>query len=273
MSKWWYLLLGIVASAPAWVLLTLWAGRRLWRNARRLAARSRGQQHFAEIGQLTAGLAHEIKNPLSTIHINLKLLAEDLAHHDDELHRRWLRRLEGARQEAGRLRDILDDFLRYAGKHELQCEVADLRGVVQELLDFFAPQAEAARVVLRASLPEDPVRCSVDVNLLKQAVLNLLLNAVQAMPAGGELLVRLSGDRGRAGIEVIDTGPGIAPETLPRIFHAYFSTKKGGSGLGLPTTQRIVREHGGAITVESDLGKGTRFVITLPLAGKPETAK
>lgn len=238
----------------------------MWRAARRLSARTKGQEHLAELGQLAGGLAHEIKNPLSTINVNLKLLAEDLQREEDPVHRRWLIRLQGVQSEAGRLRDILDDFLRYAGKHELQPVVADLRGLIGELTDFFAPQAEAARVVMRTSLPDSPVRCKVDSDLIKQALLNLMINAVQAMNQGGELLIRLSSARGQAVLEVTDTGPGIPPGDLGKVFQVYYSTKKQGSGLGLPTTRRIIREHDGAIQVHSEVAKGTRFVVTLPLA-------
>ena len=108
--------------------------------------------------------------------------------------------------------------------------------------------------------------CKVDSNMLKQAVLNLAINAVQAMPDGGELLVKASSNHSEASIELIDTGTGIDPKEAKNIFTVYHSTKKGGSGLGLPTTQRIVREHHGSINVDSEPGKGTRFTITLPLA-------
>jgi len=266
MGKWWYVLIGAAASGPVWIVATYYAARRIFRGARRIAARARGREHFAEIGRLTAGLAHEIKNPLSTIHVNLRLLAEDLARHDDELHRRWLRRLDSARNEAARVRDILDDFLRYAGHYELNPQRTNLRALLQELLDFFEPQAAAAHVVLRTSFPDSPLEASVDAKLLKQALLNLLINATQAMESGGELLVKLSAARSQAVIEIIDTGPGMAPEVLGRVFDAYFSTKKSGSGLGLPTTRRIVAEHNGTIRAESEPGKGTRFIVTLPLA-------
>jgi len=266
MSKWWFLLAGVVLGGPLWVALTLYAGRRLWRSARRLTARSRGREHLAELGRLTAGLAHEIKNPLSTINVNLQLLAEDLARHDDELHRRWLRRLDSARAETDRVRDILDDFLRYAGHYELHRSPVDLRRLLEELLDFFGPQAEVAQVLMRVTLPDQPLRCNVDANLIKQAILNLLINAVQAMQRGGELLAKLSAGRQEAIIEVIDTGAGMDDETMAKIFQAYYSTKQGGSGLGLPMTRRIIREHGGTVRVESDPGKGTRFIIALPLA-------
>ena len=133
-------------------------------------------------------------------------------------------------------------------------------------MDFFRPQAEAGRVVLRSFLPDTPVPCDVDVDLIKQAILNVMLNATQAMSEGGELMLRLSADRDRSVLEVIDTGPGIAPELRSRIFQAYYSTRPGGSGLGLPTTRRIVTQHDGEIAVDGEPGKGTRFVLSLPLA-------
>jgi signal transduction histidine kinase len=262
---WVWLLIGVLAGGPLWIALTYWLARRVWRNARRLSARARGHEHLAEVGQLVGGLAHEIKNPLSTINVNLKLLSEDLSRHGDELHQRWLRRLSAVQHEAGRVRDTLDDFLRFAGKVELSPAPTDVRQIVQELADFFAPQADAAKAILRVSLPETPVRCNIDANLIKQAILNLMINAVQAMPQGGELLVRVTSSRASAVIEVIDTGPGIEPQKLAMIFKVYYSTKRGGTGLGLPITRRIVEEHGGSITAESEIGKGTRFTIQLPL--------
>jgi signal transduction histidine kinase len=265
MSAWW-LLIAALAAGPAWIALGWWLSRRLWRAAKRLQQRSRGSAHLAELGRLAGGLAHEIKNPLSTININLKLLSEDLSAHKDELHQRWLRRLASVQDETRRLKDILDDFLRYAGRYELSLADVDLRDVVREVAEFFAPQAAAARAVMRTSLPDREVRCRVDANLIKQALLNLMINAVQAMPEGGELLIRLSTQRACAQIEVIDTGVGIEPQNLARIFEVYYSTKKQGTGLGLPTTRRIIREHGGDITVNSESGKGTRFVIALPTA-------
>ena len=261
----WWLILAALLPAPIWILLTLRASARVWRSTRRLAARARGTEHFRELRQITGGLAHEIKNPLSTINMNLKLLAEDLAHHDDEFHHRWLRRLEAVQHETQRLRAILDDFLRYAGKYELQLQNADLRRIVEDITDFFTPQADAAHVIMRTSLGDDAIPCRIDTNLIKQALLNLMINAVDAMGDGGELIVNVASSRSNGTIEVIDTGAGIDSMALPHVFNVYFSTKSGGSGLGLPTVRRIVREHGGTIRVDSELGKGTRFTIALPL--------
>ena len=266
MNSWWWLVVGAVLSGPFWAALTIWACRRIWFSARRMSARTKGRDHLVELGKLAGGLAHEIKNPLSTINVNLKLLAEDLQRCDDETHSRWLRRLRSVQGEADRLRSILDDFLRYAGKYELSLRVQDLRTLVGELADFFAPQAQGAHVLLRTSLSDQSVLANVDANLIKQALLNLMINAVQAMTQGGELLIRVTAGRDQAVIEVIDTGPGIPADRLARIFDVYYSTKKGGTGLGLPTTRRIVREHEGNIRAESEVGRGTRFILTLPLA-------
>ena len=266
MSGTWWFAAGAVLAAPVWLVLAIWLTRRTWRNARKLSQRARGRELLAELGQLAGGLAHEIKNPLSTINVNLQLVSEDIEKLPGDESQRWLRRLESVRKETDRLKGILDDFLGYAGEYELTERRVDLRRLVGELVDFFAPQAEAARIVLRTTLPDQPVICSVDANLLKQAVLNLMINAVDAIGAGGELIIRMSASHDRALIEVIDTGTGIGPEELGNIFRVYYSTKKTGTGLGLPTSRRIVREHGGTMNVQSELGKGTRFTISLPLA-------
>jgi len=265
MSAWW-ILVSVILSGPVWVVATVWSSRRLWRSARRLSARAKGQEHLIELGQVVGGLAHELKNPLSTINVNLKLLMEDLSRYRDEEHRRLAVRLQTVQLESGRIQGILDDFLRFAGKYELSLQPLDLRRIVDELVDFFTPQAEAGGIVVRSSLFTDPVVARIDADLIKQALLNLMLNAVQAMPDGGELLIRLTPEKGAAAIEVTDTGKGIASDDMDKIFDVYFSTRSGGSGLGLPTTRRIIREHGGEITVESEPGRGTRFLATIPLA-------
>lgn len=265
MVPWWWLLLAGLLVGPVWVVVALWMSRRTWRSVRRLSARAKGHKSLVELTHLAGGLAHEIKNPLSTINMNLRLLIEDLEHHQDEEHSRWLRRLKNVHTEAGRLRAILDDFLRYAGKVELHPFKQDLRTLVDELTDFFAPQADAASVVMRTSLPATPVICNIDVNLIKQAILNLMINAVQAMDKGGELIISVGIQKHKGFVAVTDTGPGIPSEDLPNIFRAYYSTKSGGSGLGLPTTQRIIREHDGTLKVDSEPGKGTRFTMLLPL--------
>ena len=230
----------------------------------RLQRRARRAERLAELGTLTGGLAHEIKNPLSTIQLNLQLLREDLDP-DHPGHSRLVSRMNTVQKEVSRLRDILDDFMRYAGKLELDRKRVDLGNLLEELVDFFSPQAQAHRTQLRFRKPDKPLVVPVDERLLKQALLNLMINAVQAMPeAGGEVLLTARRDNGRAVLEVADTARGMPPEALARIFQAYYSTKPGGTGLGLAIAKRMVDEHGGHISVTSEVGKGTLFRIELP---------
>ena len=243
------------------------------RRLRRELERVERLKQLAEMGKLAAGLAHELKNPLSTLKLNLQLLEEDLAGLPGGAGQRSTTRIATLKKEADRLRQTLDDFLRYAGRLELRLQAVSLNSLVEELIDFLVPQAQVAQVRVHTSLaPEDP-HCRLDVNLFKQALLNLLLNAIQAMPPEQispahprELLVRTLQSKETAILYVSDTGVGIPPENLPRIFEVYFTTKKGGTGLGLPTTRRIIEEHNGHITVQSEPGRGTTFRVELPLA-------
>src|SRR5207248_11104286 len=142
------------------------------------------------------------------------------------------------------LRDILEDVLRYAGRMELEKKPTDVHRLLEELVDFFTPQATLQRVRLRIRPATQPLIAAIDERQVKQAVLNLLINALQAMPEqGGEILLSAERDTALLRIDVIDTGRGMAPEVLDQIFQAYYSTKKGGTGLGLAISRRIAEEH------------------------------
>ncbi len=245
------------------------AGAYAYRRFVLLERRTRQAERLAELGSLTGGLAHEIKNPLSTVQLNLQLLGEDLDDRDPH-QQRVLHRLRTVQRETGRLRETLDDFLKYAGKMEVDPRPIDLHALLEELADFFAPQAQLNRVRVRVTPAAGgrSVVASVDPKLVQQAVLNLALNAVQAMgpKGGGELILSASASDGQARVDVIDTAGGIGADAVPHLFDAYYSTKKGGTGLGLAISRRIAREHGGDLTVTTELGKGSDFTLTLPAA-------
>lgn len=248
-----------------------------WRRNRvlvRADERRRSADRIAELRSMTGGLAHEIKNPLSTLVLNAQLLREDVMdlEVDEEMRRRVNRRVDALAREAARLRQILEDFLRFAGRIQLDRQPRDLREIVDELVDFFQPQAAQSGVLLRMTAPNEPVIASVDAGLLKQALLNLMINAVQAMEGTSrrELLVRIEHERHgpaqEVRIHVIDTGPGIPEAQQPNLFLPYTSSRPGGTGLGLATTRRIAEEHGGRVTLFTEVGVGTDFVLHLPLA-------
>lgn len=221
--------------------------------------------------RLAAGLAHEIKNPLSTMAINVALIEEDLAKglgDGGELsprEKRVEKRVRALQREIQRLETIVEDFLRYARGGEVNRAPHDLVQLVRDVLEFV--ESEDTRLAIRhhADLPVGLPLVMLDPGAFRQALLNLFVNARQAMPAGGELIVRLQREGNFVELSVTDTGVGMKPEDIARCFQVYFSTKRGGTGLGLATTQRIVEEHGGTISVISEVGRGTSFSIVLPL--------
>jgi len=222
-----------------------------------------------EITELAGGLAHELRNPLSTIMIQLKLLTEDLndpSVPEDDMRRRALLKVEALRREAERLQSLFDDFLALAGPSRMRKTEVDLIGVARNLVTFFEPVAKQSNVALRLEPNVDRLSLMLDERLMGQAFLNLVVNAQQAMHDGGTLVVRLTKERDAAIIEVSDTGVGIPAADRERIFRPFFSTKARGTGLGLPITRRIIREHGGELTFCSRPEGGATFTIRLPLS-------
>jgi signal transduction histidine kinase len=228
-------------------------------------------EQYAELAELAGSFIHEIKNHLSTLGLNLQLLAEDFQEPQSQRERRALERIQRLQGECGRLVDVSNDFLRFARIQELDLAPTNLAGVVEDLVDFFGPTARQAGIDIKCYCPPDLPPVRLDRELFQQAVLNLMLNAQQAMPEGGELTIQASvetaGEAGPSAVALsfIDTGKGMSPEVLGRVFRPFFSTKPGGSGLGLPTTRKIIEAHGGTIHVQSELGHGTKFTLRVPV--------
>ena len=239
--------------------------------------RNKNGHLIEELSKLTGELAHEIKNPLSTIKVNLKLVGEELedsasaefsktaAEKDNRKLKRALRKITVIQKETDRLEQILDGFLRYVDRTELQLATADINELIGDMVDFYSPQAHSHSITIRHVLHNEPLICKVDTDMLKQVVLNLFINAQQAMSEGGELMIRTDRQQNDAVIQINDTGSGIAPDRLPHIFDAYYSSRPRGSGLGLPTAKKIIEAHSGTIKVDSEPGKGTSFTIRLPI--------
>lgn len=226
--------------------------------------RERLQAQNTELATLAGGLAHEIRNPLSTIRMNLELLSEDLAEHDSGNARRMLNRVDKLQSECLNLEGVLNAFLQFAKAGQLTLRSGSLNDEVDEFLTFLAAEAEENNVELRPHLDADLPMVRMDKALMRQVLSNLARNALQAMPNGGTLEFITMVRQGDIVLEVIDTGEGMAPKTVEHMFQAFFSTRSGGSGLGLPTVRRIIEAHGGTIACDSEPGRGTRFTILLP---------
>jgi signal transduction histidine kinase len=233
------------------------------------AADSLAARDYLELAELSGSFVHEIKNHLSTLGLNLQLLAEDFQEPQSHRERRALERVLRLQGECQRLVDVSNDFLRFARLRELDRAPADLAEVVEEMIDFFGPTARQAHIEIKSYVPAGLPPVLLDRELFKQALLNLFLNAQQAMPEGGSLTVQAcepSDSPGSVCLRLIDTGKGMAPEVAAKAFQPFFSTKKTGTGLGLATARRIVEAHGGTIAVESEPDRGTQFTIQLPTA-------
>ena len=167
--------------------------------------------------------------------------------------------------ETQRLAELSNDFLRFIQQKELNKGPTRINDLIDDLVDFFGPSARKANVEIKTFLPGDLPLIELDVEPFKQGLLNLMLNAVQAMPQGGTLAIQASMEAGRLVLSFIDTGIGMTAEVQQQIFKPFFSLRPGGSGLGLPTLKKVVEAHGGTIAVQSEPGKGTKFTIGLPV--------
>ncbi len=229
--------------------------------------RQRLQRQYAEIATLAGGLAHEIKNPLSTMSMLLELLAEDMAGGEVQRERRMLTKVQTIQKECHHLEDILNAFLKFARVGELSLTPTELNVVVSDFVEFFRQEASEHHIEISPHLGSDLPLVALDVSLMRQVLLNLALNAQQAMPTGGLLELQTFARDGLVYLAVIDNGQGMDEKTRSRLFEVFFSTKPSGNGLGLPTVRKIVDAHHGSITCESETGRGTRFTSSFRPAG------
>jgi hypothetical protein len=217
---------------------------------------------LSAISRISSGVAHEVKNPLNAILLHVEVARSKLSRGDIDV----AEQMDIISREILRLDRVVRTFLDFTRPVELQLENVPMQELVREIVDLARPQTAAANIRVSVLQEAEGVEVRVDRDLLKQAVLNVVVNAMQAMPEGGELRFEASADGDTAELRISDTGAGIPPELREKIFRLYFSTKKEGSGIGLAMTFRIVQLHDGTIDVTSEPGKGTTFLIRLPIA-------
>jgi PAS domain S-box-containing protein len=226
-------------------------------------------RRLSAIGRLTSGVAHEVKNPINAIVVHLEVLRQKL-HQADPATRRHM---DVIGTEIKRLDRVVQTLLDFTRPVELRLVETDLRRLVDEVVALASPEAAQHQVRIQRETGTGPLPVRVDVDLTKQAILNIVINGVQAMPDGGNLNIALHREGDDAVIAVRDEGPGIAADVRDKIFNLYFTTKKGGTGIGLAAAYRILQMQHGSVEFESAEGSGAFFYLRLPLAENPQPAE
>lgn len=216
-------------------------------------------RRMAAIGRLTSGVGHEVKNPINAIVVHLELLRSKMNGNSGAE-----RHLEVIQSEIQRLDRVVQTLVDFSRPVELQLQDQDLRAIVSSVLMLASAEMEPRRIKVVSDVPDHPINVRIDADLIKQALLNVVINGAQSMSQGGELSVRLTEDPRNAILKIEDHGEGIPAEIRDRIFDLYFTTKREGSGIGLAMTYRIVQLHHGHLDVESRLGQGTTFTLRFP---------
>jgi signal transduction histidine kinase len=232
-------------------------------SVRRIENEIETSRRLSASGRITRGVAHEVKNPINAIVLHLQLLQNKLQQLDPDT-RRHVDIIDSEIHRLDRVVQILVDFTR---PRDLRLEQVDLRRVLEEVAQLAAPDAEQHGVQLHLEVPEEPLPITADVDFVKQAILNVVLNGIQAMPEGGNLWLGSRLAEGIVVTEIRDEGGGIPHDLQEKVFELYFTTKKGGSGIGLAQAYQIMQWHYGEVEFESEEGKGTTFRLRLPLAG------
>jgi signal transduction histidine kinase len=232
-------------------------------SVRRIENEIELSRRLSAIGRLTSGVAHEVKNPINAIVVHLEVLRNKLKELEPDT-RRHLDVIGSEIQRLDRVVQLLVDFTRPV---ELRLSEVDLRKVLDDVVVLIAPEAERQGVTVSRAAPAEPLAVNVDADLVKHALFNVVKNGIQAMPGGGVLTIAAERRDGSATVEVRDQGSGIPAAVRDKVFNLYFTTKKSGSGIGLPMAYRIMQLHQGSIDFESVENEGTTFRLQFPLAG------
>ena len=240
------------------------------RAKRELEDKLQRSERSAMVGRFATGIAHEIRNPLSFINLSIDFMRDKYAPAVEGARSEFTALCESIKEEIGRLNRLVSDFLSFGRPPRLRLHDIDARSLINDIVGLIRAQAEqqgirlAVKEVAGSNGQSPGLHFQGDAEQLKICLSNLAINAVQAMPEGGDLTITLRPQKQNIKIEIADTGHGIEPEAMERIFEPYFSTKETGIGLGLATTKKLIEDHGGQIMVSSEVGIGTTFVTTLP---------
>ncbi|MGI9103996.1 MAG: sensor histidine kinase [Terriglobales bacterium] len=229
-------------------------------SVRRIEDEIELSRRLAAIGRLTSGVAHEVRNPINAIMVHLEVLREKIRQIDPESKRH----MDVIGSEIQRLDRVVQTLVDFTKPVELRLAEIDLRRLAEDVSLLAAPEAARHGVEMKCDLPTEPLLVNADADLTKQAVLNIAINGIQAMPQGGTLSISGHRDGDRVEIAIRDQGAGIPPELREKIFNLYFTTKKSGTGIGLAMAYRVMQLHNGSVEFESHPGQGTTFYLRFP---------
>tara|TARA_B100001142_G_scaffold321814_1_gene369075 strand:- start:442 stop:1176 length:735 start_codon:yes stop_codon:yes gene_type:complete len=222
------------------------------------------EKQYAELAQIAGSLAHEIKNPLSVIRMNMELVEEDLEESETPRERRVWTKLQTVHSQCQRLEKLLNDFMKFARLRDLELEIGSLNRQIISVLDMYEAQAQTQSVQMNRYLDPELPAMQLDQETLQGALANLVKNALESMQDGGELTAITRVTPVGIAMDLIDTGCGMSDNTALNMFNAFYTTKPSGSGLGLPMARKVVQAHGGRIDVQSQEEQGTKFTLEFP---------
>jgi two-component system, sporulation sensor kinase E len=233
-------------------------------ESRRTEQQTIESERFNALTLLAAGVAHEIGNPLNSLNIHLQLIEREARQLDGAKRAELQESVEVARAEVNRLDSIITQFLRAIRPTRPQLRPENVNSIVEEAVRFFTPEIKDRDIVVEQELRSDLPLLELDRDQMKQAFYNVIKNSFEAMKSRGILRIRTDMDDSHVVVRFTDSGGGMSPENLSQVFEPYFTTKTSGTGLGLLIVRRIVREHGGELSIESSAGKGLTVTIRLP---------
>ncbi|MBI5207008.1 MAG: GHKL domain-containing protein, partial [Candidatus Firestonebacteria bacterium] len=220
-------------------------------------------EKLAYVGEMASGLAHEIRNPLNAMALNIQLLNEECEKKVDE---KSLIKMKKIHQEIFHLEKILTDFLDFSKPVKLEKESTDIKDLVFEVVDLLKPEMEKKTIDISLEHEKSLPLINVDRNKIKQALFNLIINAIQAIPQErGKIIIKITNQSKKIYLNIIDNGCGMSEDIQKKIFTLFYSAKEGGTGIGLPIVQKILREHNGEISVKSKPGEGSTFTMIFPV--------
>jgi signal transduction histidine kinase len=265
LSVFFFLILGISTITLIWV-----NQNRHLRKMKEMEDRIQLAERISSLGHLAAGVAHEIRNPLNAMGMGLQRLKREFLPPDESKREEYISFTELILKEVKRVNGIIEQFLTLSRPFQLNLKQSSLQDLLNHLVTLFQEEASSLGIRLQSEIPSDLPRLAIDPEKLTQALINIMKNGMQAMGQGGSLRVETKSLKDRVEVTISDSGSGIPPDQMEKIFNYYYTTKENGVGLGLPIAHRIIEAHQGQLKIESRVGVGTKVTVTLPVERKNE---